>query len=962
MSGVSTNRGQLEDREKSGATPDEVISFGPFRLYSRRRLLERAGEPLLLSSRALDILIVLVEEPGKVVTKTELVSRVWSNMAIDEANIRVQMAALRRALGQGELEARYITTVPGQGYCFVAPVSRLNSVGSSEDAPILHPNLPPPLTRMVGREQTVLDIAARIKFERFVSIVGPGGIGKTTIAVSVGHELHDEFAGVVFFFDLGLLNEPLLVPGAVALTLGISPQSADLTASLISHLRGKRALLIIDSCEHVIESVATLAERIFVEAPHVHILTTSRESLRVEGEKIDLILPLASPPQDAELTAMEALRYPAVQLFVERAIANGDILELSDAEAPLVGEICRRLDGIPLAIQLAAGRARAYGIEGTLLLLTDLFDLIWEGSRTAVPRHQTLRATLDWSYNLLSVHERSVLRGLSVFVGTFTVDAACAVSGNEYDEADVFMAVAGLVGKSLVEVDAADTTTRYRLLDTTRAHGALKLREFGELDIVMRRHANYYHNIFALSDMDSLASSKDIGRRSELLGNARVALEWSLSSRDDIAIGISLAVLVTPFLSELSLLAECHRLAERALAAIGPKERGTRQEMELQGALGSSLMLTGGYRTEARLALSRALQLAQELNDPYWQMRLLRGLHNFYIGTGDFGKSIELASRNEVIARGVGDPAPIAMADWMLGLSHYFVGDHLSAEKRCEALLEKPATLRAKSRYFGFDSYMETRIQCALAATRWFRGFPDQAMEIAQETIKGQMDEEHPVTFSTALVFAGFMFVRIGDVPKARGVIERLIAHDDEHSLGPHRAVGIGLKGALDIHHGNIEHGVQLMLSALDALQADRYELHHPAFLGSLAEGFAKIGQGGSALDAVENAIARVEANGQKFVLPELLRIHGTILMLPQHSNLSQAEKLFEKSLELSGLQHALAWELRTAKSFAEMRLIQGHPEEASELLAPVFARFTEGFESADLTTARSLLDRLARG
>ena len=220
---------------------------------------------------------------------------------------------------------------------------------------------------MVGRDEIVREISEQLKTERFVTVAGPGGIGKTTVAVSIGHELLAEFAGAVHFFDLGPLNDVLLVPSSVASTLGLLVQSSDPTPGLIAFLREKRALLILDSCEHVIDAAAALAERIFEQAPRVHILVTSRESLRVEGEHVHRLQALANPPDDAGLTAAQALCFPAVQLFVERAFASGGgSFELSDNDAPIVGEICRRLDGIALAIELAAGRANASSVQETM--------------------------------------------------------------------------------------------------------------------------------------------------------------------------------------------------------------------------------------------------------------------------------------------------------------------------------------------------------------------------------------------------------------------------------------------------------------------------------------------------------------------------------------------------------------------------------------------------------------------
>jgi predicted ATPase len=340
-------------------------------------------------------------------------------------------------------------------------------------------------------------------------------------------------------------------------------------------------------------------------------------------------------------------------------------------------------------------------------------------------------------------------------------------------------------------------------------------------------------------------------------------------------------------------------------------------------------------------------------------MRLFRGLHNFHIGIGDFRHAIVLARRNEVVAIRTADPDALAMANWILGLSNYFVGNQRAAEANCEALLALPSVPRASATYFGFDSHTQTRIRCALAAIRWFRGFADQAAQLARETIEQQATVEHPATFSTCLIFSGFMFVRIGNVAVAHDLIERLIAHTDKHSLGPYHGVGLGLRGTLAIQFGEAEAGVQVLRHAIDSMHAERYELHSPTFLGTLAEGLAKTGHSDAALIAVDDAIARVESNGQVFNLPDLLRIKGTILMSAPRADLPRVNELFLRSLEMARQQYALAWELRTATSLARLRLAQSRHDDAFAVLAPVYDRFTEGFESFDLKAARQLLDQL---
>jgi DNA-binding winged helix-turn-helix (wHTH) protein len=378
--------------------PGDVLSFGPFSLFVGSRLLKRADETIPLGGRALDVLIALTERAGEVVSYSELISLAWPSVTVDEANLRVQIAALRKALGE-EKGARYISNVAGRGYCFVAPVSHTTGPLTAaegkgdEERPR---KLPPQLVRMVGRTEAIRAISEQLMMGRFVSIVGPGGIGKTTVAVSVAHALLKGFRGAVSFVDLSALTNPQLVPTAVASALGFMVQTHDPFGSLVAFLGDKKVLLILDNCEHVIDSAAVLAERVVSEAPHAHILATSREALRVEGERVHLLYSLDCPPGRAELTAAEVLTYPAAQLFMERAAAGGYSAALSEVEAPIVATICRRLDGIALAIELAASRVGAHGIRGTAELLDNRFGLLWHGRRTWIIEWRPAVALLNY--------------------------------------------------------------------------------------------------------------------------------------------------------------------------------------------------------------------------------------------------------------------------------------------------------------------------------------------------------------------------------------------------------------------------------------------------------------------------------------------------------------------------------------------------------------------------------------
>jgi predicted ATPase/DNA-binding winged helix-turn-helix (wHTH) protein len=393
-------------------------------------LLVKDGEPVKVGSRALDLLGVLVSRPGETIGAAELIAQIWPGLHVEETNLRVQVASLRKALGEGE-GSPFITNVPARGYCFTAPVSSaldplpIRTAKDEDDSrPIKRSG------RLIGRGDVIEELAAQIGPRRLVTLVGPGGIGKTSLAAGLGEKLSGSHQDGAVFVDLGAVAEGGLVPGAVASACGISLRSGDPLLELARSLATKDVLLILDCCEHVVDAAAAMAEQLIARGYGVNILATSREPLRAEGEWVRRLGPLDVPGADTRLTAESALRYSAVELFVERASAALGGYVLTDEDAPYVGAICRRLDGIALALELAAGRADTLGIEGLARSLDTSFRSLTRGRRTALPRHQTLRAMLDWSYGPLSPCERTVLDRLSVFVGGFTLEAACAVAGS----------------------------------------------------------------------------------------------------------------------------------------------------------------------------------------------------------------------------------------------------------------------------------------------------------------------------------------------------------------------------------------------------------------------------------------------------------------------------------------------------------------------------------------------------
>jgi predicted ATPase/DNA-binding winged helix-turn-helix (wHTH) protein len=567
---------------------DNVISFGPYSLIPARRLLLKDDAAVEVGSRGLDVLIALAEAAGEVVCQNELLDRAWPNIVVGKGSLRVTIAGLRRDLGDGRNGARYIASVTGRGYCFVAPVTR-SLAEPLETAQVPRPNpplpaadhrVPPQLARIVGRADAVDTLTTLLVSRRFVSVVGPGGVGKTTVAIAVGHATLDRFGDAVYFVDLSAVCDSALVPGTVAAILGGVSQTQDPIRSLLAFLAGRRVLLILDNCEHVIDAAGLLAERLYSDAPQAHILATGREALRVGGEHVHLLAPLDYPPPSEQLTAAEALERSAVQLFMDRAFAAGHTAELTDVDAPAVAAICSRLDGIPFAIELAASRAGVYGLQGIADLLDNRVKLLWQGRRSAPPRQQTLAAMLDWSFNLLSDRDRRVLGRLSTFVGVFTLDAAQTVVSDEHmDPLEVAEAVASLVDKSLILIVPINGTPYYRLLDITRAYAAEILRNLVDANVIARNHALYFEQWLIAWEQSYLGGGgKDYTSAIPHMGDIRAALEWCFGSGGDAAIAVRLAAAVMPIFFRLSLLVESRGGAanQRDLRTSFSPSKGTR--------------------------------------------------------------------------------------------------------------------------------------------------------------------------------------------------------------------------------------------------------------------------------------------------------------------------------------------------------------------------------------------------
>jgi predicted ATPase/DNA-binding winged helix-turn-helix (wHTH) protein len=939
------------------------LSFGPFHLIPSERVLTRQGAPLKLGSRALDILIVLISTPNEVVSKKDLMSRVWPDVIVEEGSLRFHVASLRRVLGDGKEGARYIATLPGRGYCFLAPVSRTDS---ARDVLVVapgfaHANLPGRLGRMVGRADDVLELSAQLHASRFVTIVGAGGVGKTTVAIAVGHHLADAFAGAVLFVDLGVLGDPNLVATTVASMLGLSVQSNDATPSLVAYLRDKRILLILDTCEHLVETVADLASSFIDAAPEVHILATSREALRVESEYIYRLDALACPPDDPGITAAVVRRFPATQLFVERAAASGARLDISDSEAVIVASICRRLDGVALAIELAARRVESYGLQQTAALLDQRLTLLWLGSRTAPARQKTLQATLDWSFGLLTELERAVVRRLAAFVGHFTLDAALEVATSDtLDRPTVLGAMDSLIAKSIVATQPVGLMMRYRLLDTTRAYVLEINIDDAESANLTARHATYYRRWLRESGAgwSNLATGEERIPHFAAIDNVRAALEWCFGAEGSIDIGVGLAAAAAPVFLAMSLLPECHRWSERAILALDSGARGGLDEMHLQAALGVSLMFMRGGRDPARAALERSFAIAEARGDALDQIRLLGPLNMFHLRAGNFAAALKHARRGFAAIGTVEDPVAVSVAHHLLGISLHLSGDLAGARTQLEAALDRgPRSQPSSAAYLGFESAILAN--AILARNLWLQGRPDQAIEWARKAVEEASAVDHALTLAIALIWTISVFMWTGELDSAANHIDLLISRAESQSLAPYLLVARGFKSEVAIRQGNAKGGVESLQDCLQRLHATPYELLTTELNLSLAGGLCAIGLVDEAISLIDESLAQVEINGNLLYVPELLRVRGTMLLLLPEPNPNNAEACLLRALDLSRQQGARGWELRIAIDLAKLLAHRGETDRAHQLLRPVFKRFEEGLGTADLRAAERLLATL---
>lgn len=925
-------------------------------------------QPVSLGGRAFDILTALVSRAGTVVSPEELLAHAWPGVFVENGALRVHIAALRRALGDGQTGRRFIINTPGRGYSFVASVTQLPMDGeilAFEVPTAPTDNLPALPARMLRRERAVSALVSQLPKHRFMTIVGPGGIGKTTVALAAAAALRVTYKDGVRFVDLASIADPALVSSALASTLGLSVSSSDPIPALVAVLQQKAMLVVLDNCEHVITAAATLAEAIYKGAPDVHVLATSREALRARGEYIQRLRPLEAPPALSEPTAAQALTFPAVQLFVQRAAAVLDSFALSDANAPVIAEICRRLDGIALAIELAAGRVDTFGVRGVAARLDDRFQLLTHGHRTAMPRHQTLTATFDWSFKTLAEPARTVLRRVSVLVGDFTMEEAVGIAADDLIPASVVAEqVANLVSVSFVAVNIASENVFFRLLESTRAYAIERLLESGEQVEISRRHAQNLLKVFEQANIQSSTwlSADWLVAYGRQLDNVRAALDWAFSSAGDRGLGVALTIAAVPLWLHLSLNKEYLSRVVAALLVLPAIEgQSCRLRMQLLAALGMALQYTRDSRLSSEQAWQDTIEIAENLQDVEYQLRGLRGLWSATYNAGDIETAISYSNRFSRVTAQSARAEDVPVLDRMMGLNCFYQGELKDARVHLERAFNAHCSVGSGLDIVRFQFDQRVISSVPLSMILWLQGLPDQAMRMAERSIEYAREVKHELSVTFAISYAACRIAhRTGDLESTERYVGMLSQQASVDPTSHWNLLSQCWQGARFNRQGESSAAAVVLEQAVEKIPEGSFSLHHMPFLGELACALARSGEVGRASETLTKALDLCDRRNERWFFAELLRLKGEIALLAGSANaVSQAADNFRQAIDLARQQGALSWELRAATSLAQLKANNGRRREASDLLSGVYSRFTEGFATSDMKAARLVLESL---
>jgi len=925
--------------------------FGGFRFSPAKQLLLRDGVPVRVGARALDILTLLLRQAGEAVGRVELEEFVWPNTLVHESSLRVNVAALRRALSDSAPGNTFIVSVPGRGYRFVGSVEMVNEEhpAALRQAPVFRKTLPD-TSLVIGRAAEIVELIEALGNSRCITIVGPGGVGKTTIAVAVAHRVKDAYKGGICFVDLATVGDPQYVGAAIANAVGARHSSDDPLASVMNMLHGRHALLILDNCEHLTATIEAAVNRLVNGLPDITIMATSREPVGAETESLFRLSTLKAPLENPKITAKQALAFPAVKLFVTRAGERGEYT-LTDADAPLVSAICQRLDGIALAIELAASKTAAYGIPKLLNMLEQRFPLLSNGPREAPLRQQTLQATLDWSYRLLSAEEASLLRYLSVFAGVFNVADAVAVSkGTGLETSDAINALERLATRSLVSIEYSAGAMRCRLLESTRAYAGERLAVAAERDRAMRVYARHIVSVFerAVGEWSSREKQNWLSEYAPKINDLRKVVSWAFSDNGDKMLGVTLTAAAIPLWEELSLVSEFRaRVTEAQLALQGIDDCPINTRMRLAWSHASGLNFAHALVPEIEDAWLRCYELGREAGNTEYQLRGLWGLVIFLIYTGRSLEAIGRLEQFKAIAEERSDWSAIPEADRLIGMAETYIGRLDSAKDRLSNLSARFQSDKVPVRNTRYNMDQLVAVNCSLAIVLWLSGEPVRAMRIIEAAYARTEAIGHIISQSNLLALGALpVSFWSGDFRNADRYQALLEENGKQEDIEIWGRVNRFYRGALRAKRNEIG-GLADMKARLEELMSYRFVMRAPMYYCMLAEAFLAAENLAEAKGAIQEARSHVGAPGEKWCLAEVLRVDALAHL--RAGDISRAKALLVEAIREAQQIGALTLEIRASLVLAERLDFERRSNEALELLENVQARVSPHEVFADL-------------
>ena len=829
--------------------------------------------------------------------------------------------------------------------------------GDMWDPATANSNLPTPTTRVVGRRESIELIIHELKTARLLSIVGAGGIGKTTVALAVAEETIESFKDGVWLVDFARLRESSLVPNTVATATGLVVHSSHVMPALCRFLRNRETLLVLDNCEHMADAIGACVAQILGEAPRVQVLTTSRAPLRLPDEQVHRLPGLSIPPVSPNLTAKDALTFAAIELFMERVTDRLQSFSFTDADAPAVADICRNLDGIALAIELAAMRIDVFGVRGLQKQLDDRFRLLG-GRRAGLERHRTLAATLDWSYGLLPPREAALLRVVSVFAGVFSLDDAAAVSNVPRDEAAACLAE--LAAQSLLSVDADAENATYRPLETTRAYGLEKLVANGEDAAIRLQHAEHVCEVIraATGELSQRPAREWGAIYGRYLDDLRAALAWAGADPSRRALLIRLTSYGTVLWNHFSLTAESRDHLSRAVSELREAGSvGSAVEMNLQHALAGAILYTRGIVPEAKQAMDRARDIAVLQKDTEVHLSCLRMIGTYELFCGDNETGIRTLETFVSMAT-ADDPSAVAEGETHLGCGEMFIGRLDSARQRLERLYARGLQDLDDATSLRFFYNNSINVMIVLSQVQWLTGSPGAAERTAAMVVEYGLETRHELSLSIGLAFICLVFFWAGRDEECRRYAAMLDDLVEKHGIVTWRPVAKFCRGALaSLHEETRSEGIETLELTVAECRAIGHIARLPYYMAVLVEALTKQGRIPEAEATIVDALSLANKNQDNWALPELLRIRA--LVHAAKGERSEQEAALVKSMELAQQLGALSWRLRAASDLARLWQMQSRTLEAKQLLQPVFDGFTDGFETRDLTGAAKLLAEL---